>query len=81
MKEKISTMRATVNGLTDLDISSLLSEYASIEVSLYALKNEEYSTVYKAMDLLENRQNEIIVTVLEACGLSDDDDLADWVCE
>lgn len=62
-----------MNGLTDLDISSLLSEYAGIEVSLYALKNEEYSTVYKAMDLLENRQNEIIVTVLEACGLSDDD--------
>lgn len=73
MKEKSSTMRATVNGLTDLDISSLFSEYACIEVSLYALKNEEYSTVYKAMDLLEYRQNEIIVTVLEACGLSDDD--------
>lgn len=73
MKEKISSRRMAVNGLTDLDISSLLSEYAGIEVSLYALKNEEYSTVYKAMDLLENRQNEIIVTVLEACGLSDDD--------
>lgn len=73
MKEKISSRRVAVNGLTDLDISSLLSEYAGIEVSLYALKNEEYSTVYKAMDLLENRQNEIIVTVLEACGLSDDD--------
>lgn len=73
MKEKISSRRAAVNGLTDLDISSLISEYAGIEVSLYALKNEEYSTVYKAMDLLENRQNEIIVTVLEACGLSDDD--------
>lgn len=73
MKEKISSRRETGNGLTDLDISSLLSEYAGIEVSLYALKNEEYSTVYKAMDLLENRQNEIIVTVLEACGLSDDD--------
>lgn len=73
MKEKISSRRETRNGLTDLDISSLLSEYAGIEVSLYALKNEEYSTVYKAMDLLENRQNEIIVTVLEACGLSDDD--------
>lgn len=73
MKEKISSRRTAVNGLTDLDISSLISEYAGIEVSLYALKNEEYSTVYKAMDLLEYRQNEIIVTVLEACGLSDDD--------
>lgn len=74
MKERGSSMRATVNGLTDLDISSLLSEYAGIEVSLYALKNEEYSTVYRAMDLLENRQNEIIGTILETCGLGPDDD-------
>lgn len=73
MKEKISSRRETGNGLTDLDISSLFREYAGIEVSLHALKNEEYSTVYKAMDLLEYRKHEIIVVVLEACGLIDDD--------